>query len=181
MELMSLLLNFGIQNNVIGVWVIIQLKLFLCSQAEHLYDHHYERVQAEYQHIVALVILQSWKVMVKMIQLLYVHVCCICCVVFLDVFQCYITSISLSAAYFSDVCLADFWSDSKQEIVSLSWATRADSLPCDFPVFILKLSECKKVELSAALLASFDNYLVSINDTALLSFQLNFMVIITTS
>ena len=40
-----------------------------------------------------------------------------------------------------------------------------DSLPCDFPVFILKLSECKQVELSAAFLAVFVNYLVSINYT----------------
>ena len=30
------------------------------------------------------------------------------------------------------------------------WATRTDSLPCDLPVFISKLSECKQVEQSTA-------------------------------
>ena len=79
------------------------------------------------------------------------------------------------------MCLADFWSDSKEESFSQSWETRTDSLPCDLPVFILKLSECKKVELSDAFLAAFVNYLVSINDTVLLYFQLNFIFTITTS
>ena len=50
------------------------------------------------------------------------------------------------------MCLADFWSDSKEESFSRIWETRTDALPCNLPVFILKLSECKKVEL-------FDDYL----------------------
>ena len=55
--------------------------------------------------------------------------------------------------------MADIQSDSKEESFFLSWETRTDLPLCDFPVFILKLSECKRVELSAALLASFVNYL----------------------
>ena len=48
-------------------------------------------------------------------------------------------------------------------------------------MFVLKLSECKQVELSAAFLADFVNYLVSINDTVQLYFQFNLIFIITTS
>ena len=54
--------------------------------------------------------------------------------------------------------LTDFWSDSKRESSSWSWATRTDSLPYDLPVFILKLSECKKVEFFAAFLANLANF-----------------------
>ena len=96
-------------------------------------------------------------------------------------FLCYIKSISLSDADSSDMFLADFRSDSKEESFFLSWATRTDSSHCDFPVFILNLSECKQVELSAAFLVVFVNYLVSINDTVLLYFQLDFISTITTS
>ena len=38
------------------------------------------------------------------------------------------------------------------------WETRTDSLPCYLPLFILKLSECNRVELSAAFLAAFSNF-----------------------
>ena len=38
---------------------------------------------------------------------------------------------------------------------SLGWATRTYSLPCDLPVFISKIYECKQVELSADFLADF--------------------------
>ena len=79
------------------------------------------------------------------------------------------------------MCLADFRSDSKEERFFLSFTTRTDSLPYDFPLFILKLSECKQVELSAAFLATFVNYLVFIKDTVLLYLHLNFIFTITTS
>ena len=62
-----------------------------------------------------------------------------------------------------------------------SWATRTDSLPCDLPVFISKLSQSKKVELSATFLSAFDNFFISINDTVQLYFQLHFIFIVTTS
>ena len=88
-------------------------------------------------------------------------------------FYCYVTIIYLSAVDSSDICLADFLSDSKEESFSLIFATRTDSLPCDFPVFILKLSECKQVEFSAAFLDDIVNYLVSIKDTVKLYLQLN--------
>ena len=92
-----------------------------------------------------------------------------------------IKSISLSDADSSDICLADFRSDSKEESFSMSWETRTDSLPCDFTVFILKLSECNQVEFSAAFLVAFVNYLVYIKDTVLLYFQFDFIFTITTS
>ena len=72
--------------------------------------------------------------------------------------MCCIKSTSLSVKDSSAICLAYFWSDSKEESFSLSWSTRTDSLPCDFPVFISKLSEFKKVELSADFLADFANF-----------------------
>ena len=182
MELMILIMKFGIQHNVMGDWVIMQLKLCLCSQAEHLQDHHSERVQAEYQYIVPLVLSWSLKVLVNIIKLLYVHVCCIYVLYFyMFNLQCYIKSISLSDADSSVICLSAFWSDSKEDFFSLRWVTRTDSLPCNFLVFISKLSECKQVELSSAFLACFVNYLVSINDTVLLHFQLNFIFTITRS
>ena len=74
----------------------------------------------------------------------------------------FIKRISLSVTYSSAICSADFCSDSKEESFYLSWATMTDSLPCGFPVFISKLSECKKVELSADFLAAFSEFLVSI-------------------
>ena len=58
----------------------------------------------------------------------------------LFILLCCIEAISLSVTDYSAVCLEDFWSVSKEEIFSLSWANRTDSLPCDLPVFILKLS-----------------------------------------
>ena len=81
----------------------------------------------------------------------------------------------------SAVCLEYFWLDYKEETLSLSWATRTDSLPCDFPVFIYKLSECNIVEFSAASLAAFANFLVFINYTAQLDFQFIFIFIVVTS
>ena len=59
---------------------------------------------------------------------------------------------------FSAICLTDLWPDSKEESFSRIWVSRNDSLPCDFPVFISKLYECKQVELSAAFLAAFADF-----------------------
>ena len=64
---------------------------------------------------------------------------------------------------------------------SLSWVTRTDSLPCDLPVGIFKLSECKQVDLSAGFLDDYANFLVSMNDTVQLDFKLNFILIVTKS
>ena len=44
--------------------------------------------------------------------------------------------ISVSATDSYDICLADVWSDYKEEIFSWSWETSTDQLPCDFPVFM---------------------------------------------
>ena len=65
---------------------------------------------------------------------------------------------------YSAICLACFLSESEEESFQ-SWETRADSLPCDLSVFILKLYECKNVEFSSNFISAFDNVLVSINDT----------------
>ena len=86
-------------------------------------------------------------------------------------FLCYIILIyikitSLSVTDYSATCLADLWSEYKEEIVSLSWETRTDLLPFYFPVFISKLSECMKVGLFAAFLAAYANFSVFMNDTA---------------
>ena len=47
-------------------------------------------------------------------------------------------------------------------------------------MFISKLYECKQVELSAAFLADFADFKVSINDTVQLDFQLHLTFIVTT-
>ena len=46
----------------------------------------------------------------------------------------------------------------KEEIFSMSWATRTDLLTFNLPVFILKIYECKQVELSTDVLADFDHF-----------------------
>ena len=38
-----------------GMWVVMQLKFCLRSQDENLYYHHYKRLKAKFQQIVALV------------------------------------------------------------------------------------------------------------------------------
>ena len=73
-----------------------------------------------------------------------------------------------------------FWSDSKG-FFSRSWATRTYYLPCDFPVFISKISECKQVELFDDFRATFAEFLVTINDTVQLYLQLSLVFIATTS
>ena len=40
----------------------------------------------------------------------------------------------------------------------MSYATRTDSLDCDLSVFISKLSGCKQIEFSTAILSDFDNF-----------------------
>ena len=50
-----------------------------------------------------------------------------------------------------------FCSDSKEEIVSLSWENRTYSIPCGLPVFIFKPSESKKVGFYDDFLADFYN------------------------
>ena len=40
----------------------------------------------------------------------------------------------------------------------MSWATRTDLLTFNLPVFILKIYECKQVELSTDVLADFDHF-----------------------
>ena len=50
-----------------GIWVVMQLNFCLCSQDEHLQDHHFERVHAKSQQFVALVFSLSLKVLVKII------------------------------------------------------------------------------------------------------------------
>ena len=96
-------------------------------------------------------------------------------------FLCYIKITSLSATDSSAFCLEYFWLDYKEETFSLSWATRTDSLPCDLPVFIYKLSECNIFELSAAYIYDFANFLVFINDTVQLDFQFHFIFIVIAS
>ena len=60
------------------------------------------------------------------------------CVLYFSVlyFMCCIKITSLYATDYSSICLADFWSGSKEDSFSLIWETRNDSLPCDLPVFI---------------------------------------------
>ena len=40
----------------------------------------------------------------------------------------------------------------------MSWKTSTDSIPCDCPMFILKLPECKQAEFSSDSLAAFVNF-----------------------
>ena len=96
MQLISLRLKLDIQHNSMRIWVLMQLKLCLCSQAEHLQDHHSERVQSEYQQIFGLVISLSLIVLVKIIQSIFVHVCYIFRVVFFSDELSLITSLYLS-------------------------------------------------------------------------------------
>ena len=74
-----------------------------------------------------------------------------------------------------------FCSDSKEEIVSLIWANSIDSLTCGLPVFILLLSYCKQVGFYPGFLDVFDNFLVPMNYTVLLDFQLHFVFIVDSS
>ena len=41
---------------------------------------------------------------------------------------------------------------------SLSWETKTETLLYDFPVFILKLSECNQVDFFSEILAVFANF-----------------------
>ena len=52
-------------------------EIWLWYQADHLHDHHFEKVEEKYQHIVALLASPSLKYLVKKIQPLFVHMCCI--------------------------------------------------------------------------------------------------------
>ena len=83
----------------------------------------------------------------------------------------------MTASY--DICLANIWSDSKEEVFSCSWSTRNDLLTFDLPVFISKLSECKKIEFSEDFLAGFSDFSVSINDIVQIDFQFHFILIVT--
>ena len=77
----------------LGTWVVMHLNFCVCSQAEYLKGHNYERVSAKSQHFVVMVTSSSLKVLVKIIQLLFVYIlwyifcvvflCCIvlCCIV----------------------------------------------------------------------------------------------------
>ena len=55
-------------------------------------------------------------------------------------FSCFIRIISLSETASSAVCLKDFWSGYKEDNFSLILENSTDSLPCDFFVFVSKLS-----------------------------------------
>ena len=56
-----------------------------------------------------VIFLHILKVLVERIQLLFVHVCCIFCIVFFVLyFLCCIKINSLSTTDFSDICLEDF-------------------------------------------------------------------------
>ena len=79
------------------------------------------------------------------------------------------------------MCSKGFWLESKEKKLFLGWSTRTTSLTCGLIFLISKLSQCKKVELSVDFLAAFANFLVSINDTVQLYFQLNFVFIVNTS
>ena len=59
MQLMGLLQKLVIQHNITGGWIVMKLKRFMCSQAEHLYDHHSERVKAKSQQIF---LCSSWRI-----------------------------------------------------------------------------------------------------------------------
>ena len=104
-----------------------------------------------------MVLSQSLKVMMEIIQLLFAHVCV--CFLLLDVLglymSCWIKISSLSATASSDIYLEDFWSDSKEDNFIWVEQLKTDSFFCDLSVFISKLSECKQVEFSAAVLATF--------------------------
>ena len=105
------------------------------------------------------------------------------CVLYLFMLYCFwlyslycIKSTSLSVADYLSICL-----EYCLRTYFLSWETRTDSLPCDLYVFISKPYECTQIELYATFLAAFDNYVVSMNNTVQLDFQLYFIFIITTS
>ena len=57
----------------------------------------------------------------------------------------------------SDIWSSYFWLDSKEKSFSLGWETRNDLLPCNLPVYILKLSDCKLIEISVDFLPNFAN------------------------
>ena len=76
-------------------------------------------------------------------------------VFFRVIFLVFIKITSLSATASSAICLEDFWSDSKENIFLRVEKVRTDSLTCDLSVFISTISECKQVELSAAVLSAF--------------------------
>ena len=106
---MSLLLTLGIQHNVVVGWFVMQLKYFF-FQADNLQDHCSERLQAVSHQIVDLVLFPSLKVLVEIIQLLFVHVSCIFCVVYFCVisfvlylrvvFSCYISVLYFCVVFF---------------------------------------------------------------------------------
>ena len=89
------------------------------------------------------------------------------CVVYTRVvFLCCIQITLLSATSCFEIFFAASWSYSKDESFYLSCANRTDSLPRNFVEFIVKLFQCNQVELYASVLALFDIFPVSINDTA---------------
>ena len=86
----------------------------------------------------------------KLIQIIFAHICCIfvlyfVVVLFHVVFLYFIKSFSLSVAASSFICFGIFLVRLYRGKFSRSWATRNDSLPCNLPVFISKLSEFNQV------------------------------------
>ena len=51
---MSFLLKLGIKQNAMRMWVVMELTFSLCYQAEHLQDHHSERIKEESKQNIAL-------------------------------------------------------------------------------------------------------------------------------
>ena len=72
---MGFILKLDIQQNVMGMRVVMKLKFCLCSKDDNLWDHNYKRVQAGSQQIFALVPSTSLKLLAKIIKLLFVHMC----------------------------------------------------------------------------------------------------------
>ena len=63
----------------------------------------------------------------------------LCCIFVCYIFSCCIKITSLSVTDSYIICLADFWSEYKEDIFPRSWENRTDSLSCDFPVFISEI------------------------------------------
>ena len=81
MDLMNLLLKLVIQQNVMGIWYVMQLD-FSCVLKLIIYRII---IMKEYRPNINsfFVLFASLEVLVDIIQLLFLHVCCIFCVVFI--------------------------------------------------------------------------------------------------
>ena len=84
----------------------------------------------------------------------------ICVVFFLLYIFCvvFLSCIKITSLYVTDyfnICLADIFWSLKRILFSLSWSNTTDSLPCNLPVFTLKLYECNQVEFYAAFIDAF--------------------------